>query len=416
MSSTAVSSDTEINPENRTFPALMPTYARVGLSFTHGEGVYLYGDDGQRYLDFAAGIAVDALGHCHPHMVDALTRQAKRLWHISNLYEIPDQQRFAERLVAACFADTVFFTNSGVEAWECGVKIIRRHFHAKGQPNRFRIITFDGAFHGRTLGAISATRNEKLIKGFGPLLDGFDVVAFGNMNEVRAAITDDTAAIHIEPVQGEGGIRAVDARLLSELRAVCDEYGLLLYLDEIQCGMGRTGKLFAHQWTDVKPDVMCLAKGIGGGFPLGACLATKDAAAAMTAGSHGTTYGGNPLAMAVGNAVLDVLQGDGFLEHVALIGETLGAMLEELAGAFPFISEVRGQGLMRGLKLEASVPNADFINALREEGMLAVPAADNVVRLLPPLIIEESHVLEAKTALIAAASACAQSAGEAGGA
>lgn len=370
---------------------VMPTYARADVSFERGDGPWLFAADGRRYLDFASGIAVTGLGHCHPHLVKALTDQAAKLWHTSNLFRIPEQERLAERLVANTFADTVFFTNSGVEAWECGVKLVRKYHYERGQPKRWRIITATGSFHGRTLAAIAAAKGEKLTKGFGPMVDGFDQVPFGNTNELRNAITDETAAIHVEPVQGEGGIRAADPDYLRHIRAICDEYGLLLYLDEIQSGYGRTGKLFAHEWSDVKPDVLCAAKGIGSGFPLGACLATESAAAGMTAGSHGTTYGGNPLAMAVGNAVLDVLLEPGFLDHVQTVAARLHGKLNDLAARYPsVIEEVRGSGLMIGLK--AGVPNGDLITALREAGMLTVPAGENVVRLLPPMIIGDDEV------------------------
>lgn len=375
-------------------PAVMPTYARFDVAFERGEGPYLYATDGRRYLDFAAGIAVNSLGHCHPHLVKILQEQAATLWHTSNLYRIPEGERLAERLVANTFADTVFFANSGVEAWEGGVKLIRKHFYETGQPNRWRIITVTGAFHGRTLGAIAAAKTEKLVKGFGPMMDGYDQVPFGNLNELRAAITDETAAIHVEPIQGEGGIRPHDLDLLRQLRAICDEFGLLLYLDEIQCGYGRTGKFFAHEWAGITPDVMCVAKGIGSGFPLGAFLATADAACGMTPGTHGTTYGGNPLAMAVANGVLDVILADGFLDHVQQVSRPLWAGLEDLARRHPgLIETVRGAGLMIGLKL--TVPPGPYIDALRAAGLLTVGAADNTVRVLPPLTITEDHVTEA---------------------
>lgn len=372
----------------------MPTYARADIAFERGEGAFLFATDGRRFLDFAAGIAVNSLGHCHPHLVTTLTEQAGKLWHVSNLYRIPDQERLAERLVAHSFADTVFFTNSGVEAWEGGVKLIRKYHTAVGSPGRWRVITVSGSFHGRTLAAIAAAKTPKLVEGFGPMIDGFDQVAFGNLNELRAAITDETAAIHVEPIQGEGGIRPHDLDYLRALRAICDEFGLLLYFDEIQCGYGRTGKLFAHEWAEITPDVMCIAKGIGSGFPFGAFLATEAAAQGMVPGTHGTTYGGNPLAMAVGNAVLDVMLEPGFLEGVTAVGGYLRRGLDAIVDRYPGVYElVRGVGLMQGLK--ARVPAGGLIAGFRAEGLLTVPAADNVIRILPPLIIGEAEVDEA---------------------
>ena len=378
--------------------ALLPTYARADLAFERGEGSYLYTADGRRFLDFAAGIAVNALGHSHPRLVQALTEQGAKLWHVSNLYQIPEGARLAERLAEHSFADRVFFTNSGAEAMEGALKLARKYHSAKGNPERYRIIACNNAFHGRTMTTLSAAGNQKHLEGFGPELGGFDHVAFGNMNELRAAITPETAAIVVEPVQGEGGIRPASLDYLRSLREVCDEFGLLLIFDEIQCGMGRTGKLFAYEWAGMEPDVMALAKGIGGGFPLGAFLATEEAASGMTAGSHGSTYGGNPLAMAVGNAVLDGLLEDGFLAHAEAMGELLKNKLEELVAANPHVfEEVRGAGLMLGLKAVPS--NGEIIGALRDEGLLTVGAAENVVRILPPLIIQEAQVEEAIQAL-----------------
>jgi acetylornithine/N-succinyldiaminopimelate aminotransferase len=375
-------------------PVVMPTYARADLAFERGEGAWLFTAEGRRYLDFAAGIAVCSLGHCHPHLVEALQTQAARLWHTSNLYRVPGQEKLARRLVDATFADTVFFTNSGVEAWEGATKLIRKYHTTKGTPKRWRVITVTGGFHGRTLAAISAGRSEKLIHGFGPLVDGFDQVAWDNLNELRAAITDETAAICIEPVIGEGGIKAATAGYLQALREACDEFGLLLMFDEIQCGFGRTGRLFAHEWAGVTPDVMCVAKGIGGGFPLGAFLATEDAASGMTPGSHGSTYGGNPLAMAAGNAVLDVLLAPGFLEQVEATGRHLHAELEAAVRRHPTVLRgVRGRGLMLGL--ETVQPSADVLLDLRAEGLLTVGAAENVIRILPPLVIGETEIAEA---------------------
>lgn len=374
--------------------ALMSNYGERTLAFERGEGAYLYSTDGRRFLDFSAGIAVTALGHCHPHLVAALQAQAETLWHTSNLFRIPGQERLAERLVANSFADRVFFCNSGVEAFEGAVKLTRKYQDDRGQPGRWRIVTCEGAFHGRSLAAIAASGNEKYLKGFSPVAPGFSTVAFNNLNELRAAITDETAAIMIEPIQGEGGINAAQLEYLERLREVCDEFGLLLIFDEIQCGIGRTGKLFAHEWCSARPDIMLLAKGLGGGFPVGAILATEAVSASFTPGSHGTTFGGNPLAMAVGNAVLDVMLADGFLDQVVANGKTLKDGLVAMAQRHPaVIAEVRGSGLMLGLKL--NVPNMDFIARLRGDGMLAVPASDNVVRLLPPLIIGEAEVQEA---------------------
>ncbi|PWC52954.1 acetylornithine aminotransferase [Azospirillum sp. TSO22-1] len=378
-------------------PVVMPTYSRPDIEFERGEGAYLFDTAGRRFLDFASGVAVNALGHAHPHLVKALTEQAQKVWHISNLFKAAGtagQYGLAQRLVDATFADTVFFTNSGVEAWECAVKVCRKYQYETGHPERWRIITFEQAFHGRSTSAISAAQQEKLVKGFGPLVPGYDLVAFGNLNEVRAAITPETAAICVEPVQGEGGIRVGSEDFLRGLRAVCDEYGLLLMLDEIQTGMGRTGKLFAHEWAGVAPDVMAVAKGIGGGFPLGACLASEKAAVGMTGGTHGSTYGGNPLAMAVGNAVLDVVLAPGFLDGVERIAGVLQRRMEDLVRKHPAIfTEVRGKGLLLGLK---SVPtNTTVIERLRANGLLSVAAGDNVVRLLPPLVIGEAEVDEA---------------------
>ena len=379
-------------------PAVMPTYARADIAFERGEGAYLHATDGRRYLDFACGVAVTGLGHAHPHLVAALTEQVGKVWHTSNLFRIPGQERLAQRLVEATFADTVFFSNSGAEAVECGLKMVRKYHDDNGAPGRYRVITCSGAFHGRTLATISAGGQEKHLNGFLPAVEGFDHVPFGNMNELRAAIGPETAAILVEPVQGEGGMRAASADYLRGLRQVCDEFGLLLFFDEIQCGMGRTGRLFAHDWAGVTPDVMAIAKALGGGFPIAACLATERAAAGMTVGTHGSTFGGNPLAMAVANAVLDVMLADGFFDRVQKIATTLRSKLVDLARRYPaVIEEVRGMGLMIGLK--TAVPNADFVKSLREQGLLSVPAGDNVVRLLPPLVIDESHVDEAMAIL-----------------
>jgi len=374
--------------------SLLPVYNRAELAFERGDGAYLQERGGEWYLDFASGIAVTALGHAHPHLVASLAEQGRKLWHTSNLYRIPDGERLARRLSARCFADRVFFCNSGVEAIEAAVKMARRYHYVRGQPHRHRIVCCTDAFHGRTLTGIAASGNPKYREGFGPALPGFDHVAFDNANELRAAITDETAAVLVEPVQGEGGIRPAGLDYLRALRAACDEYGLLLIFDEIQCGMGRTGRLFAHEWAaDVAPDIMTLAKGIGGGFPLGAALVTEAVGEAMGPGTHGTTYGGNPLAMAVGNAVLDVMLADGFLDHVESIAQTLRERLEGLAEHHPaVIAEVRGAGLMLGLKVAPGVANTDLMAALRDERLLTVPAGDNVVRVLPPLIIGRAEV------------------------
>ena len=383
-------------------PALLPTYARNELAFERGEGAYLYATNGKRYLDFASGIAVTALGHAHPHLVKALTEQAQKLWHCSNLFEVPLQQRLGERLVANTFADTVFFGNSGAEAVECAIKIVRKYHHATGNPGKYRIIACNGAFHGRTLATLAAAGNEKYLKGFEPVVEGFDHVPFGNLNELRAKISGETAGILVEPVQGEGGVAAASEDYLRALRQTCDEFGLLLVLDEIQCGMGRTGKLFAHEWAGIAPDVMTVAKALGGGFPVGACLATERAAQGMTAGTHGSTFGGNPLAMAVGNAVLDVMLEEKFLEQVRRVSSYFRAKLAGLVAKHPGVfTEVRGKGFLSGLRCE--VPNTQVVDKLRADGLLTVSAGENVVRLLPPLIAEERHIDEGVAILDGAA-------------
>jgi acetylornithine/N-succinyldiaminopimelate aminotransferase len=372
----------------------MSTYGRYDLAFEKGEGAYLFASDGRRYLDFAAGIAVCSLGHGHPHLVKTLQDQAAKLWHVSNLYEIADQTRLADRLAAASFADKVFFCSTGLEAMEGAIKLCRRYHHANGAPERWRCVTVEGSFHGRSLATISAAKNPKHLEGFGPPADGFDQVAFGDLNEMRAAIGPETAAIVFEPVQGEGGVRPADLDYLRGLRAIADEFGVLLLLDEIQCGNGRTGRFFAHEWAGIAPDVAAIAKGIGGGFPLGAFLATEEAAKGMTPGTHGSTFGGNPLAVAVGNAVLDVLLEDGFLDQVDCTARAMWDRLQDLVGRHPAIFEsVRGAGLMLGIK--CVVPAGEVVVALQRAGLLTVPAGDNVVRLLPPLNIDDSHVTEA---------------------
>jgi acetylornithine/N-succinyldiaminopimelate aminotransferase len=376
------------------FPSLLPTYNRADVAFVRGEGPYIFAEDGSRYLDFGAGVAVNALGHAHPKLVAALTEQAQRLWHTSNYYRVAGQETLSKRLVDSTFADTAFFGNSGAEAIECAIKMARRYHYVNGEPERFQIITFEGAFHGRTLAAIAAGGQAKYLEGFGPKVQGFDQVPLNDLPALEAAITPATAALLIEPIQGEGGIRVADREFLRALRKLCDERGMLLIFDEIQSGVGRTGKFFAHEWAGVTPDIMAVAKGIGGGFPMGVCLATAEAAKGMTAGTHGSTFGGNPLGMAVGNAVLDVVLAPGFLEHVERIANYFRQQLAGLIAERPDVfEELRGQGLMLGLKMK--VPVGDFITRLRAHGMLAIPAGDNVMRLLPPLIVEEEHVREA---------------------
>jgi acetylornithine/N-succinyldiaminopimelate aminotransferase len=371
--------------------AVMPTYARTDLVFDRGEGAWLYATDGRRFLDFGAGIAVTALGHAHPHLVAALKAQAEKLWHCSNLYRVAGQEKLAERLVAHTFADTMFFCNSGAEAMECAVKMARRFHQAQGAKDKYRVITARGAFHGRTLAMISAGGQDKHLDGFAPKVDGFDQVAFGNTNELRAAIGPQTAAIVVEPILGEGGIVPADPAYLQRLRAVADEFGLLLIFDEVQTGMGRTGKLFAHEWAGVTPDILAVAKGLGGGFPVGACLASERAAKYMTAGTHGSTFGGNPLAMAAANAVLDVVLAPGFLDHVNATADKLWAKLRPLVAKYPKVfAEVRGKGLMVGLK--CNIPNGDVVAKFMSHGLLTVVAGDNAVRILPPLMIEDVEI------------------------
>jgi acetylornithine/N-succinyldiaminopimelate aminotransferase len=384
-----------------TVQPLYDTYNRAALRFERGEGIWLITEGGDRYLDFAAGIAVNSLGHSHPHLVNTLKEQADKLWHLSNLYEVPGQEKLGKRLVDATFADKVFFTNSGAEALECAIKTARRYHYVNGNPERFRVITFEGAFHGRTLATIAAGGQAKYLEGFGPKVEGFDQVPFGDEAALRAAITEETAAILLEPVQGEGGLRGFPEEFMRLLRKICDDKGLLLILDEVQTGVGRTGKLFAHEWSGITPDIMAVAKGIGGGFPMGACLATAEAAKGMVAGVHGTTYGGNPLAMAVGNAVLDVVLADGFLENVQETALTMKQGLASIIDRFPnVISEVRGRGLLMGIK--CVVPNVNLIQALRDEHLLSVGAGDNVVRILPPLVTTPEEAREALARIEAA--------------
>ena len=383
---------------------VLPTYARAKVAFERGQGVRVYTAEGEEYLDFGAGVAVTSCGHAHPQLVRALTEQANKIWHTSNLYQMPGQEKLARRLIEATFADTAFFTNSGGEALECSIKMARKYHAFHGHPEKFRLITFEGAFHGRTLATIAAGGQMKYIEGFGPKADGFDQVPFGDLEAVKAAIGPATAGFLIEPVQGEGGIRAAPPEFLRALRRLADEHGVLLVYDEVQCGIGRTGKLFAHEWAGAAPDIMAIAKGIGGGFPLGACLATESAAAGMVAGSHGSTFGGNPLATAVGNAVLDVVLEPGFLDSVQQRAIALRQKLAGLVDEHPRVfSEVRGTGLMMGLKCVK--PNTEVVAAALDQHLLVIGAGDNVVRLLPPLVVTDGDIAEAVARLDRAARA-----------
>jgi acetylornithine/N-succinyldiaminopimelate aminotransferase len=373
---------------------LLPTYARVDLAFERGEGAWLVATNGERYLDFGGGVAVNSFGHGHPRLVEALREQAGKVWHVSNLYRIPEGERLAERLCAQTFADFVFFCNSGAEAMEGAIKVARKFHAANGAPERHRIITFEGAFHGRTLATLAAGGQKKYLEGFGPVVEGFDQVPFADLDATKRAIGETTAAILIEPIQGEGGVRVVPNAFLRSLRELCDQHGLLLVFDEVQTGIGRTGDLFAYQHTGVVPDVLAAAKALGGGFPIGACLATAEAAKGMTTGTHGSTFGGNPLAMAVGNAALDILLAPGFLDRVRYNAILFRQRLAEIKDRHPLvISELRGEGLLLGLR--AVGPNGALVDALRAEKLLAIAAGDNVVRLLPPLIIEEAEITTA---------------------
>lgn len=381
---------------------LYNTYARADLVFERGEGMWLYTTDGEAFLDVMGGVAVNALGHAHPVLVEALKAQAEKLWHTSNVFRVAGQEKLGARLIEATFAEKVFFCNSGAEALECAIKTARRYHFAKGQPERNRLITFEGAFHGRTLATIAAGGQEKYLEGFGPKMDGFDQVPFGDHAALEAAIGPATAGILIEPIQGEGGIRQMPASCLKALRELCDKHGILLVLDEVQCGMGRTGKLFAHEWAGITPDIMAVAKSLGGGFPVGACLATAEAASGMVPGTHGSTYGGNPLAMAVANAVLEVMLAPGFLDSVAMKGLQLKQKLAGLVDAHPAVFEtVRGSGLMLGLKCR--VPSTEVVAGARDHKLLTVGAGDNVVRLLPALIITEAEMDQAIARLEATA-------------
>ncbi|MES2816199.1 MAG: aspartate aminotransferase family protein [Pseudomonadota bacterium] len=387
-------------------PSVLPTYNRAPIAFVKGEGSWLHAEDGRRYLDLGSGIAVNALGHAHPALVQALTDQAQKLWHVSNVYTIPEQERLAKLLTETTFADTVFFTNSGTETAELAIKMARKHHYEAGQPERIEIVAFEGAFHGRSTGAIAAAGSEKMVKGFGPLMPGFKHLKWPTNDAdhaaIRAAITDKTCAVIIEPIQGEGGIRVVPDQCLKGLRDLCDQTGALLIFDEVQCGMGRTGRLFAHEWAGVTPDIMMVAKGIGGGFPLGAVLATEHAALAMTAGSHGSTYGGNPLGCAVGAKVVELISDPAFLAEVARKGALMRQGLESLVARHPQVFEaVRGEGLMLGLKCKLAP--TEVVKAGYEAGVLTVAAADNVLRLLPALNIPDADIAEALTRLDQAA-------------
>jgi acetylornithine/N-succinyldiaminopimelate aminotransferase len=385
--------------------SLMPNYNRADIAFDRGEGAYLFDQQGRRYLDFGAGIATSSLGHGHPHLSAAIADQAAKVIHVSNLYRVPQAETLAARFTAASFADSVFFCNSGAEANEALVKAMRKTMADAGHPERYRVICFDGAFHGRTLAMIAATGNAKYLAGFGPRVEGFDHVPFNNLNAVRAAITPETAGILIEPVQGEGGIRPAYLQFLRDLRATCDEFGLLLGMDEVQCGMGRTGKLFAHEWAGIEPDVLSLAKGIAGGFPMGAVLAKERVAKALVPGSHGTTFGGGPLACAAANAVLDVILAPGFLDEIDRTSRHLWSGLQELCVKYPSVfTQARGAGLIVGLK--CAVPNTDLQNAALHEGLLTVAAGDNVLRLVPPLIVRDAECNEALALLDRAARRC----------
>ena len=394
---------------------VLPTYARANLEFERGEGPYLFTKEGTRYLDFGAGIAVNALGYSHPKLIAALMEQANKVWHLSNIYRIPGQEKLAKQLIDATFCDTVFFTNSGAEALECAIKMARKYHYAGGNPERTDLITFEGAFHGRTLATIAAGGNPKYLEGFGPAMPGFVQVPFGDVKAVEAAIGPNTAGVLIEPLQGEGGIRVLPNEALRAIRKLCDDNGILLILDEVQTGFGRTGKLFAHELAGITPDIMPVAKALGGGFPVGACLATEAAARGMVVGTHGSTYGGNPLAMAVAGAAVELMVEPSFIAHVNDMGVKAAQKLAQLADEHPtIIDSVRGVALMLGIKTK--VPNTEFVEALRAEHMLTVGASDNVVRLLPPLIITEAHLDEAMTKLDAACKALEAKAAKAQGA
>jgi acetylornithine/N-succinyldiaminopimelate aminotransferase len=384
--------------------AIVPTYARAPVAFERGEGAWLISTTGERYLDFGGGIAVTSVGHAHPHLVEALTRQGGKLWHISNLYQNPEGERFAHRLADATFADLVFFANSGAEANEAAIKMARRRQAIGGHPERYRLITFEGAFHGRTLATIAAGGQKKYLEGFGPKVEGFDQIPVTDLAAVEAAIGPETAGVLIEPIQGEGGVRVIPPAFLRGLREICDRRDLILIFDEVQTGVGRTGKFYAYEWSGIHPDILTTAKGIGAGFPMSACIATADAARGLTAGVHGTTFGGNPMAMAIGNAVLDIVLEPGFIEGVAAKGLFLRQRLAELQDKHPrVIEEIRGEGLMVGVKLK--IAPADFASAALAEKLLVIPAGDNVVRLLPPLVVTEEEIAESVRRLDAACAA-----------
>jgi acetylornithine/N-succinyldiaminopimelate aminotransferase len=373
---------------------VMPTYGRWDLAVEKGEGCYLYTTDGRKFLDFTSGIAVTSLGHCHPHVIEAITKQAGQLWHSSNLFRIPGQERLAQRLVDSSFADTVFFNNSGAEACELSLKVARKYQSTIGHPEKYRIIGCNHSFHGRSFATLAAAGAEAYLKGFGPVMDGFDHVAFNNLNEMRAAVTPETAGIIVEPVQGEGGVRAPSTDYLKGLRDICDEFGLVLIYDEVQCGMGRTGKLFAHEWAGVTPDIMAVAKALGNGLPIGACLATEKAAVGMVPGTHGSTFGGNPLATAAGNAVLDVMLAPGFFDKVNDNAKYLWGKLEALVAQYPKVFDsVRGSGMLLGIK--CVVTAGDVVAKARDKGLLVLTAGENVLRILPPLIVGEAEIDEA---------------------
>jgi acetylornithine/N-succinyldiaminopimelate aminotransferase len=380
----------------KTMSAVLPVYPRCELMFERGEGAYLFATNGKRYLDFTSGIAVDCLGHAHPHLVEAMQDQAAKLWHVSNLFKIEGLEELAQRLADNSFAEKAFFCNSGAEAVECAIKMVRKYHYENGD-HKYRIITFEGCFHGRTMATISASQKPKVMEGFAPAMDGFDVVPFNDLEAVKNAIGPQTGGVMLEPIIGEGGIKSVDQAFLKGLRALCDEKGLLLVLDEIQTGYGRTGKFFAHEHYGITPDIMSVAKGIGGGFPMGACLSTNEAGKGMTAGTHGTTYGGNPMAMRIGNAVLDIVLADGFLDNVTKLGSYIKTKTEEAVAEFPnILIEPRGIGLMAGVQVNEDVMEArEFVSELRKKGLLTVPAAENVVRLYPPLNITEAEIDEA---------------------
>ena len=375
--------------------AVMPTYAPSEISFESGEGVYLFSDNGKKYLDFGSGIAVTSVGHSHPKLIKAITDQASKVLHYSNLYKIPGQERLAQRLVDQSFASTLFSCNSGAEAVECGIKVVRKYHSENGSPKKYKIISCTESFHGRTIATLSAAQNGKHMNGFLPMLEGFEQAAFGDVDNIKKLITDETAAILVEPIQGEGGINTADAKYFRELRNIADEYGILLFMDEVQTGIGRTGKLFAHQWFDIKPDVVAIAKGLGGGFPIGGCLANKRVSAAMSPGTHGSTYGGNPLASAAANAVLDIVLEDGFMDHVRTMGSYLQSQLNMIGRKYDFLGKVKGRGLLIGINCEPEIINTDIVRLAENNGLLLVPAGNNVIRVIPPLIVSQKEIDEA---------------------